>query len=430
MAPLHPFVQTILLACVFACGLGGAASASMVERGSISADCNAPGCFGGVFAVRYTADQGEVNRPTIVAGPGEGMVTVRDPGAVIRVGRGCAIVSASEARCAASRVGRALFDLGDMDDSGTLVTGVIRGGPGDDRIRAAHAEGGPGDDMVLGTRSEDFLDGGPGSDALRGEGGIDRLVDGDAGAKRSADRLDGGGSTLDVVDYGDRRRPVVVSLASGRAGERGEGDRLRGIEYATGGSGPDTIIAGKKFAELVGGPGDDRIVGGPAGDFIYGEAGDDRIFGRGGKDLVSGDTFAVDEFQEDPFPVGRDVLHGGAGDDELEGDGGADRLAGGFGDDKLYGSDHESLRRSDRGDRLAGGPGRDALFGFLGNDRLRGGPGRDTLDGSSGNDLLLARDRTPDRIDGARGRDIAYLDRGLDHTRQVERRRYRRPPRR
>jgi Ca2+-binding RTX toxin-like protein len=399
----------------------------MVERGSITADdCDAPGCFGGVAAVRYTADPGEVNRPKITAGPGESTVTVRDPGAMIRAGRGCTVVSVSEARCSASRVGRALFDLGDMDDRATLVTGVVRGGPGEDRIKAAHAEGGSGDDVVLGTRFEDFLDGGRGADVVRGAGAPDLLVDGDAGGKPSSDRLDGGGSSLDVIDYADRAEGVVVLLEAGRGGRRGEGDQLRGIESATGGSGPDRLVAGGRFAELVGGPGDDRLIGGPAGDFIYGEAGDDRIFGRGGNDLVSGDTFAVDEFQEEPFPVGRDVLHGGPGDDELEGDGGADRLSGGFGDDKLYGPDHESLERRDRGDRLAGGPGHDALFGFLGNDRLTGGPGRDTLDGSAGTDVFLTRDRSRDRLDGGRGRDVAYLDPGLDRTRRVELRRSRR----
>jgi len=82
---------------------------------------------------------------------------------------------------------------------------------------------------------------------------------------------------------------------------------------------------------------------------------------------------------------------------------------------------------------LVGAPGPDTLRGLGGNDRLVGGEGADTLvggtgtdvlDGGAGPDWLYARDRSLDDVRGGPGRDRAWLDRGLDRHRGVEKRIY------
>jgi RTX calcium-binding nonapeptide repeat (4 copies)/Divergent InlB B-repeat domain len=71
-------------------------------------------------------------------------------------------------------------------------------------------------------------------------------------------------------------------------------------------------------------------------------------------------------------------------------------------------------------DRLIGKGGNDVLIGGAGADVLNGGAGRDRLEGGRGLDLLLARDRTKDRVDGGIGRDRARIDLRKDLTRRIE----------
>jgi hypothetical protein len=116
---------------------------------------------------------------------------------------------------------------------------------------------------------------------------------------------------------------------------------------------------------IVGTPGPDVLRGSPDGDLVCGLEGSDVVYGLGGADILIGGA-------------GRDVLEGGAGDDRLD-------------------------------------AGLDA-------DRLTGGAGADTFLGGPGNDMLLARDRTMDRVAGGPGTDTAKFDRGLDRLSSIERR--------
>jgi Tol biopolymer transport system component len=62
-------------------------------------------------------------------------------------------------------------------------------------------------------------------------------------------------------------------------------------------------------------------------------------------------------------------------------------------------------------DNLRGTELRDLLYGLGGDDRITGGGGEDDLHGGSGDDVLLARDRSRDRLDCGPGRDRVVADR-------------------
>ena len=87
--------------------------------------------------------------------------------------------------------------------------------------------------------------------------------------------------------YEGRRRVVVADLTRPRrAGARGEGDSLRGLEG------------------LGGGKGGDRIFGDDAANFLWGGAGDDLLVGRGGDDQLE-------------VGAGSNRVRGDAGDDAI-----------------------------------------------------------------------------------------------------------------
>jgi Ca2+-binding RTX toxin-like protein len=104
---------------------------------------------------------------------------------------------------------------------------------------------------------------------------------------------------------------------------------------------------------------------------------------------------------------GRDVICGLAGNDVIHGLGGNDVVLGGPGNDVI-----------------SGGPGNDVLQGGLGTDQLLGGTGNDQISGGAGNDSISARDGRRDVVVGGPGRDTATLDKKLDRTVSLERRRY------
>jgi len=95
---------------------------------------------------------------------------------------------------------------------------------------------------------------------------------------------------------------------------------------------------------------------------------------------------------------GDDTVFGHAGRDQVQLDSGSDRAKGGAGDDKM-----------------SGNGGRDSLSGGPGDDELTGASGRDRLLGNAGSDELNSHDGIRDRmINCGRGRDIAFVDRGID----------------
>jgi Ca2+-binding RTX toxin-like protein len=91
---------------------------------------------------------------------------------------------------------------------------TLRGGPGDDRLRAASGAdkliGGSGDDYLQGGGGDDLLVGGEGDDWIWGQGGNDRLVGGSGD-----DLLLGGPGANTVVGGPGRNTTAIPAGASG-----------------------------------------------------------------------------------------------------------------------------------------------------------------------------------------------------------------------
>jgi hypothetical protein len=132
----------------------------------------------------------------------------------------------------------------------------------------------------------------------------DIVVDGDRSRARGPDSdVLAGGLGRDLLSYASRTRGVRVDLARrGPAGQRGEGDLIRGFEGAVGGKGPD------------------HLAGTQGMDALYGLRDADVLTGRGGR----GAAFRL-----------ADELDGGLGPDRLVGGRGDNRLRGGRGIDVL-----------------------------------------------------------------------------------------------
>ena len=162
-------------------------------------------------------------------------------------------------------------DLGDQDDVAT-VSGIIDGGPGNDRLSGG------------GT-----LIGGPGRDVLTGNG---PFVD-DDGATPAPDVYTGTGRS--ELSYGTRRTGIRVDLRTGRAAE----DTVSGIPNVEGGYGDDVLIGDDGPNHLSGSRGGDRVVGLGGNDRL--DAGSCCLYGLGG---------------------GAETILGGAGDDRLDPTGG------------------------------------------------------------------------------------------------------------
>lgn len=196
------------------------------------------------------------------------------------------------------------------------LSGILRGGPGDDLIVpsvSTEIEGGPGDDRIEGLGSQGAKpDGGEGSDELA----IDLTAE--PTANWTFAPRDSG------LAYGLTGEPPTVAEWSSI--ERldallGDDDQ---IVDATGFSGSVRVQARG---------GADTLIGGPLADELIGGDGNDVLDGAGGADL----------------------LDGAGGNDVLEGAGGADLYAGGDGDDLIRARDEIA----DGGDC---GPGTDTLI--------------------------------------------------------------------
>ena len=179
------------------------------------------------------------------------------------------------------------------------------GGEGGDRLYAGDGhdrlEGGTGADRLFAGDGNDVLYGGSHGDSLYGQAGDDLmfaghgddLLDGGTGA----DHIDGQ-QGRDLVTYGQRTRPVKVTVgddfaaATGDDGEDGERDNvLLTNEILVGGAGDDWLV-GSAFSEndLYGNGGND-ILDGAAGrrNNLFGGAGDDALFAHDdGFDLLRG----------------------------------------------------------------------------------------------------------------------------------------------
>jgi hypothetical protein len=307
----------------------------------------------------FTAASGEANHLLLLLGFGGYRIV--DLGTAITAGPGCTAVNSSEVFCAFTldfeETPTVDISLGDLNDFASISPkfsseAIVNGEDGADAL-----------EISAGCEAEDavchlLLRGGPGDDTLRALNAF-ALLDGGAGG----DTMEGSGAQ---VNYRARVNPVIVD-GNGVAddGEAGEGDNVSAnVEIVLGGS------AGDSFTDVdaVGRGGNDTFIStGAEGVFCDGGAGDDVLIGGVGDDFCFG-GFGKDEFNGGG---GSDDLEGGADPDTIRGGPGRDFLFGGFGDDLLVGGDGRELR-------LIGGRGDDTLRARDGlRERVRGGPGSD-----------------------------------------------------
>jgi Ca2+-binding RTX toxin-like protein len=315
---------------------------------------------------RYTAAVGEAN--DVTASVDAGHITLEDPGASIKAGRGCNPVSPTEVTCSFS--GRDMeASLGDLSDSAALTTldrrrcwfvtggdgadtlrllghrcGSARGQSGSDVLQGTFLLGSGGNDALTGTPGSNWLDGGPGNDTLLAKSGNDLLFPG-----LGDDTVDGGRGGDNLFFFARASIGVTADLETG---------------VVTGGQGNDTL-AGVECLE-----------GSKHGDRFFGDS-RANCFGALG------------------------------GDDYVNGRGGADDISGCSGDDRLF-----------------GGRGPDLIQACEGDDLVNGGPGRDRLHGNEGDDRIRAKDGLRDRVLGGAGFDRARVDRTLDRLNSIERVRF------
>jgi len=334
---------------------------------------------------------GENNEVFYEAGPGEqnrlkvssdgAAVTVRDPGAEVEVGPGCASVTDHRATC-------------NLPGFGT-VNAELRGGADSVRANGAmtilDAEGGPGSDRLIGGPLHDRLDGGPGPDVLKGRG------------------------APDMASYVGRSDDLRITIGDGMRNDGGPADgplrdRLVGISFVSGGDGDDV---------LVGDAGENSLFGAPGRDVLRGLGGDDDLIGGDGRDRAHGGNGA------DLFPGsgGRDRAFGGRGPDHFQAGSpgnGADLFAGGRGHDVAQFSFGHNLVTldgkandgpcadpgctfSDEGDNVKGieelqmAPGNDVLIGSKRDEVFRPSGGADIVRAKGGDDTIhVTIDGDPD----------------------------------
>ncbi|HHP7243076.1 MAG TPA: calcium-binding protein, partial [Elainellaceae cyanobacterium] len=154
--------------------------------------------------------------------------------------------------------------------------------------------------------------------------------------------------------------------------------------------GRDTLIAGRGYDELYGGPGNDIYI---VKSYNF------KIVERRGP---SNDTLRIPlNYELDKTEIENLVLlgkakfgTGSARNNSITGNRASNVLSGLKGNDSLYGKGRQ--------DSLYGNQGKDLLDGGKGNDRLYGQEGNDTLLGDRGNDLLIG-DRGNDTLNGYGG---------------------------
>jgi hypothetical protein len=299
MSPMR-LLLALLASLAVAAPAGAATVSARVEPGV----CGGHGpCQPATLVVTFAAAPGEANALGVRADATG--VEVADTGAPPAAGPGCERRPERVVVCGRPPGAEVRLegDLGDRDDTAELpLRGLLRAGPGDDRV-AATGRGA----MVVGDEGDDVLSGGGEAQTLVGGAGRD-VLSGGAG---------------DEVSYDGRMAPVIVDLADpGPDGAVGEGDVISGVEGATGGEAGDRLVAGPTAAHLLGGAGPDLLLGAGGRDTILADEGDDRIDAGPGADVV-----------DDGLGADRVVL--GPGNDRVEVGGGRDRVDAGPGDDLI-----------------------------------------------------------------------------------------------
>jgi Ca2+-binding RTX toxin-like protein len=207
---------------------------------------------------------------------------------------------------------------GGVSGLGNELNNVIR--LGSSHWVSGSADGADGDDTLLGGGGEDFFTFSAGS--------------GDYGN----DSVDGAGDG-DWLNFHDARSAVQIDFRAGIATGGGLGGTgsvtFTNVEFGTGGSFNDLLIAGDTRAETY---------WGPQASILHGGGGDDTLIGGASDDLLRGDAeyayyvpYEAEDFGNDDLRGGGgdDIMAGGAGDDIMAGGAGVDSLAGGAGADRF-----------------------------------------------------------------------------------------------
>jgi Ca2+-binding RTX toxin-like protein len=157
--------------------------------------------------------------------------------------------------------------------------------------------GGSGvNNSFVGTVADDVFHGGSGIDHFDGGGGTLNIVD------YTGSKVADGGISIHLDDSGnasvvpgDPNNPTAGTITGGDA----TGDTLTGIQGLIGGSGNDVLVGNSHDNYLAGGLGNDRLIGGLGNDTLVGGAGSDTFVFNTTNDRL--DTIK-------DFLVGTDVL--------------------------------------------------------------------------------------------------------------------------
>ncbi|GAA4990537.1 hypothetical protein [Kineococcus glutinatus] len=344
----------------------------------------APAAAAGTSAHAATAASVQVVNGTVVVYDGgtgntndvrvfldRGVLTITDAVAITTAaGSGCT-VTGTRARCGTGITGLNAL-LNDGADAAVIeapLTGVVRGGDGDDVFRSAVT------------------------------GGL------------SAVAYDGGAGFADRVEYRDATGGVTVSLddvANDGRTLTGDRDDVRSsVEHLVGSAHRDTLTGSEGRNTIEGLRGDDTLRGLGGTDFFPSSLVVD------GADSISGGAGDRDAVSYVGRPRGVVVdLDGAQGDD------------GEPGERDSIGADVERLSGTRFGDVLVGNAsineiegleGVDHLHGLGLGDSLRGGDGADVVVGGDGDDsITLNTDGDVDTLDCGRGRDRFSDERGVD----------------
>jgi hypothetical protein len=261
-------------------------------------------------------------------------VSVRERGgAPLQAGEGCSQHDAQLVVCDVEtdhalgidvRLGAGADALSLSEAHSSFLDIDVHGGPGADTLdletsppAGPHVFGEAGRDVLRGGGEPDALEGGAGNDRLFGGAGSDSLVGDDFEGQAAGDDLLDGGDGRDTAAWEGRRSSVYVDLAAHTGGVRGEHDRLRSVENASGGDAGDRLRGDGDANTLKGGPGTDAISGRGGNDRIG--AGSSTEFASGGPDgradrLRCGPgRDRVTEVDKDVLPLDCELLAASAG---------------------------------------------------------------------------------------------------------------------
>jgi Ca2+-binding RTX toxin-like protein len=146
-----------------------------------------------------------------------------------------------------------------------LATGIVTGGSGSDVLTSIErAVGSRFGDVLTGSSADEFFSGGLGDDTI-----------------------DGGGGTLDMIEYGTATGAVDVNLATGKSSGAAGIDTITNIEGVIGSAFGDKLTGNAGMNMLIGGYGDDQLNGGAGMDIMVGGDGNDTYYVDDQFDLIT-----------------------------------------------------------------------------------------------------------------------------------------------